>query len=354
MESEYEREPESKQPTDVRGTDAVTDDPNSKGIETIGFMVDENPCVFIVEREANSRFLRGLDADHWEYQALVHGEQLGSDDPKIRQHAAVGLRLAYAQGLETLFALIGALVQVPTFPLAWVMSYRVSNLRSVVRKLHEGSAFPTLLTGRPSWEAVSAAVHQFLNEDVRKRTVQPFAQLWGRFADEFLEESFSAEYNSLKHGMRVIVGGSSLAVGIERGPGEQPEPGGMRVVAACDYGSTFEMRPRRVDGTRHTFELPANISSAWVPEHFAAALPLISMSISNVVSRARIAAGEQPGKVEFRWPQDPANFDRPWRQPRPTMKQLRFGRTVHLQGYSEMSVESIREAYENRSGGMTR
>jgi hypothetical protein len=39
-----------------------------------------------------------------------------------------------------------------------------------------------------------------------------FSSLWKHFAEDFLRDGFSEEYNSIKHGFRLRIGGFSLAM----------------------------------------------------------------------------------------------------------------------------------------------
>src|ERR1700749_2873767 len=93
------------------------------GFKVTGFFIDERAIHFIRDDGASLRFLQGVDHHYWEYQSAVHGQQLEAEDIAHRQRAAAALRIAYGQGLEALFAFIGALVQAPSCPLAWLLAY---------------------------------------------------------------------------------------------------------------------------------------------------------------------------------------------------------------------------------------
>jgi len=57
-------------------------------------MVGERPHVFLNDAEANRRFLEGIDADYWTYQAAAHVEGLDAEEKEERQRAAAALRVA--------------------------------------------------------------------------------------------------------------------------------------------------------------------------------------------------------------------------------------------------------------------
>src|SRR2546423_1277146 len=193
----------------------TSDAPRPEGIAVVGFMIDERAVVFVRDHDANRHFLSGIDAKYWNYQAIVHGNMLESPDAAERQRAAAGLRIAYGQGLETLFALIGATVQVPLYPLGWMTAYRNSELRNVIEKIHQGRGVLSPLKRTATWESVAEAIFEYMPEPTKTEIIKAFARLWHRLAEEFIDEAFEPEYNSLKHGMRALVSGFSVAIGQE-------------------------------------------------------------------------------------------------------------------------------------------
>lgn len=309
----------------------------------LGFMVDTRPHVFLADALANERFLQGIDPDYWAYQADAHASALVSEDASSRQRAAASLRLAYGHGLETLFALICGFIQCPRYPLAWLMRYTNSDLRSVVSKLHRGDQFPNALVGSPSWERVSAVVHAIAPADIRDALTQRYAELWRRLAHDFLDERFEPEYNSLKHGMRPAVGGFSVAAGVEPAPGTAPAE--MQTVGGSDFGSTFWLPARRMPGCRHTFELSTNVTMGWEPGKFVQALPLIRDSVRNITARALVYGGRDLATVKLGWPSDMNQFDAPWKHA-PTIGSMASTNTTELLSWSEPTAADILRTYD--------
>jgi hypothetical protein len=119
----------------------------------------------------------------------------------------------------------------------------------------------------------------------------------------------------------------------------------MKSIGGSEYGSTFWMPPRKLEGSKFTFELSRNVSCAWVPQQFVLALPLIGMSIANIVGRAQILSGVDPTTVRFVWPADAAAFESAWTQ-RPTIAHISFGETTDVPGWREPSREDILRSYE--------
>ena len=72
-------------------------------IQNVSFLVDETPCCLWDTdiRQRNLDFLDSIDPGYFEHIADLHGESLEGDE---KQYAATALRVAYFQGLETLFA----------------------------------------------------------------------------------------------------------------------------------------------------------------------------------------------------------------------------------------------------------
>lgn len=96
---------------------------------------DEAYCCWDYDLPArNERFLRSLDGSYFSYVSGRHLDQIAGED---RQRASVALRGAYHHGLETLFSLLGAMVQAPEAVPAWIpkcstrfyASWRASRLR---------------------------------------------------------------------------------------------------------------------------------------------------------------------------------------------------------------------------------
>jgi hypothetical protein len=149
----------------------------TRGVRMIGFMIDERPHVFVEDADANRRFLEAVDGGYCTYLAGVHAQRLEAPGADDRQYAATALRVAYSQGLETMFALVAAIVQCPKYPLAWLARYTNNDLRSVVGKIDRGTAFPSALKAKPSWHSIAAAVYEFVPEPPRSNLTQRFGAL---------------------------------------------------------------------------------------------------------------------------------------------------------------------------------
>src|SRR5207249_4261719 len=117
-----------------------------------------------------------LDPEYFDYATSAH---IAKDDEK---RASVALRVALHHGLETFFSLVGALVQAPDCPYAWLSKCSTSALRSVVARVNKGD--PTLFTklnvSAPSWSEVARCAYltYMPGTERQTQTVQGFAELW--------------------------------------------------------------------------------------------------------------------------------------------------------------------------------
>ena len=254
----------------------------------------------------NRRFLEALDPGYYWFAAREAADRL-SAEPALEHadqlRAAMALRLAFGQGVETLMALLCALAQAPRFPVGWMLRYRNEELREIVEAIDVGRVFPHQLTSDAvSWVLLSAIVHGHIpGVAERLGLVDKFATFWGRMAHELLSDSHQDEYNALKHGLRVMPGGFSVAFGIEKVPGQRAAPEDMQSLGGSAFGSSFTVPLKIVGAEKHHLRL-SHRSRNWSWEVLAIDLQLISQSIGNVVSCLRVIAGAPPGTVRFGWP----------------------------------------------------
>lgn len=279
---------------------------------------DQTYCVWDHDlHQRNETFLRSLDGQYFRYLIDVHVPKL---EGETGQRAAVALRAGYHHSLETMFSLLGALTQAPTCVAGWLPKCSNRELRDLVADISEAKPVLTQL-GRQgvSWDLLSKVVHARVwpDENPAGATAQRFAALWGRLANEFLDENHIHEYNSIKHGFRVSAGPFFIRVGIEHEEGVPPPESEMQTLSGGPHGIGFfkpESFPELGDGCRHHFRL-RDTHLNWRIESVIQAIQLVSISINNVVGGLRILNGIQPSTVRFERPEDPAFFEAPWQWP---------------------------------------
>jgi hypothetical protein len=308
----------------------------------------QRPCCFWGEdlRSENGRFLDTLAPAYYQFVAASNEERLAGED-KIK--AAVAIRTAYGQAVETLLAFLAAAVQAPDFPLGWLIRYRVVELRKVVEAISSEMPVLTRLRLDPvTWEGLSAAIHRYVPETARSEVVTGFAALWKRLAAQFMRDDFAAEYNSIKHSLRIMPGGFSLSFGREKTPGQAAAPEDMRSLGGSEFGSSFYVA-RAIGEHKNQLAL-AHHSRNWSMEALLVDLHLVVDSLENVISFLRIISGREGSTFRFSWPSEPDTFEA-YRRSLLTVENLMFGSSVRAADITALTDEEILAVYRRATDG---
>jgi hypothetical protein len=282
-------------------------------------VIDERPLFFwdIGIKEKNLRFIEQIDSDYFNYIANVNFSILQNPDENEvdktnRQHAAIAMRMAYSQALEVLFSFIFSAVQSPDFVIGWFLKYTNSNLESVVNKIRSHqrvrSRFSTTIR---SWKDITNLIFIGLEETQKQmfaRSLDNYSTLLAQFAQDFADDSFNDEYNSLKHGLRVNMGGFHLAIGAEDVPGVPEKPENMRLMAHSEFGTTFYTSEKIEETSNFVIHQK---SRNWNPENYYHALHLISMTIKNVKVFLKRINGSLD-ELNYLIPEQPDFHRKPW------------------------------------------
>jgi hypothetical protein len=307
------------------------------------FLVDERPyCMWGWDLPAeNLRFLDGLDPKYFNHVSDLHAAALDSDG---RQYAALALRLAYSQALETFFALLGAALQAPQCAVGWMLAYTNFELRNVVQKLSDGAPLKGPVTFSGDWDHLSREIHLFELDDRRedRRIKSVFAILWKTFAFDFLDERFSDEYNSMKHGLRVRPGGFWLTIGGELEDGGTDAPSAV-IDSRSEYGSRF-FRVRSLAHKRTNFSA-VEAARNWDPVALAVRIELLSVSIGNVISYLKVKGGTTEEAVQFNWPIDDGTIDLVWKADY-KFASIEGGRQLEPEDIEPMTKAEILKTFE--------
>lgn len=277
------------------------------------FLVNEEPfCLWDFDlRKRNNEFLKGLDADYFDYCLKAHV------DTEDEQRSSVALRITFHHALETLFSLVGAYVQAPDCAYAWLAKCSTSDLRAFISRVGSGSSdiFTKLNISPVSWNTVAEAIFQTYMPGTEKqgRTVECFSNTWRWLAHEFQDQNHIDEYNSLKHGFRVQGGGFALAVGIEPSYGIPPPEDKMHLLGKSDFGTSF-LRLESLGTDRKNRSIRARRTSVnWSIERVILSLQLVHMSLNNVISALRIINGWKASECKFLRPENDEDFETPWK-----------------------------------------
>lgn len=302
-------------------------------------VVDEPFCLWEDDVQAKAlEFLDHIDPGYFEYLALQG--QRSMQDVEHKKHAMAAMRIGFFHGAETLFLLIGALLQAVNAPHAFLAQCWPAQLRTLLKRIGSGTPIDLLCWkgALPSWALVGRIVCRgsHANLGQAENNAQLFASFWARLAAEYLDQAQIDEHNSLKHGFRVGHGGVRIAIGspgVERLDDTQfTELGGSR------DGTVF-YRIMHAGGEEKGNQSRASrtVFVNWTPESVAIALQLISCSITNVVSMLKLHNGALPTEVKFRRFQSDAAFTRPW-ETSPRVRNFEMA--------SEMSVGRVRTKTE--------
>lgn len=267
------------------------------------FVVNDDPyCLWDQDPVRRTKeFLDSIDPGFFSYLAEAHAENLDSAEHKRR--VATASRMAYLHGIETFMTLVGAAVQAPQAPYAWVALAKTDLLRAVVERITKGDpALHTELTQWDrTWDGLAQRVFAYSGQQNGwPKTAESFGHAWHFLAGEFLDENNQDEYNSLKHGFRIRSSGVKIAFGLEHQYGVAPPPEEMKSLGGSDNGSTFyviERAGRDAQGNRSKRSRRRTVN--WTPETMIRGLQVIDVSIRNIVTFLRIVHGAQPNTVQF-------------------------------------------------------
>jgi hypothetical protein len=281
----------------------------------IRFVVDETEYAFwdANTRKVNLRFINQLDPDYFEYIAqlnlsLLNGE---GNDKKTRQHAAINMRLAYSQGLEVLFSLIFATIQAHDCVIGWFLKYNNRELFSIAKKFRDGKEIYTKLAlPIRGWRDFANIVFVGIEEQKEKilSKIEQFAYLWSHFFEDFLDPNLDKEYNSIKHGLRVNMGGKHYLMGLPEFNGRPVENQQWRTISKSEFGTTFFIS-EKIKKTPN-FVVHEH-SRNWNPENYFHGLMLISTSIKNILVLLNKINGSEKD-TNYYFPNDENFSEKPW------------------------------------------
>lgn len=253
------------------------------------FAIDERPvCVWDMDiKKLNSDFIKNINTDYYEFVSDSNEQIIDNEksEDKDRIYASLNLRIHYSLALETLFSLIGAFLQAPDCILGWLLKYRNHELESLVKKINEKKQIKTKLPiENISWDSVAKLIlNYFPNEDKNRQesTSKKFSTLLRNFANDFIDEKFKDENNSIKHGFRISrTGGASLQVRESTKEGKPKEGAEWITLMKSDYGSSFYI-DEKIQDKPNNIRIK-NYMRNWNPENFCNALYMISICIFNI------------------------------------------------------------------------
>jgi hypothetical protein len=314
------------------------------------FVTFERPhCVWEYDLpEVVLDFLAELDPKYFETIAEMHAERIRATPCQV---SATALRGLYFQGLETLFALTGALIQAPTAVPAWLVRYKNEQLEALIRSISESRPVLAHLHHKlNSWEDLAGVVFRPMDADqsVKDEAARSTARMWRLFAEDFLDPIRKIEYNSIKHGMRIRQGGFRIAIGRQVDLNTPCPPQSMMSLGGSQFGSSFFIIEGLDDGARN-FRVRKQLMN-WNPDNMVWGARMISLSIQNVVACLRSINNATPESIEFRIPDDADDYMRPWSHP-VGVERANFAPTLTREHIQPLSKDEILRAYHRDGPG---
>lgn len=231
------------------------------------------------------------------------------------KRASVAIRLALHHGTETLFSLLGAFVQAPDCPYAWMAQCKTEELRKVVSRISSGDDSLITRWKRPilDWTDVSALILQNYQPGTtkQKHNIAGFGSAWNALAGNLQNEVVNHEYNAIKHGFRTRSGGFTLAVGLEEVKGVPAPNSAMNALGGSKFGSMFyRVEKLKEKGGRHLRSRRTSVN--WSLERDILLLQLVQLSINNVITALKVANGVPASECRFQTFSEDEDFMRAW------------------------------------------
>ncbi|NOG53489.1 MAG: hypothetical protein HND57_04050 [Planctomycetes bacterium] len=311
------------------------------------FLVVDTPyCVHgwnLADQAKN--YLARIDAEYFSFIATLLDPEITTDRSR---YASIAVRVSYYQCLEALFALLGALLQAPSYPLGWLQLYRNADLLALVASISNGKHILNRVgLEKSSWENVSAYVHADLS-NAPDGLVDAFSLLWRRLAAEYVSKDFRAEYNSIKHGYRLGAGGFTFSFGPETVPGVPAAAEDMRILGGSAHGSTFytvDTFDGKLPSPRRPHVALRQVSLNWSAEATVLKLQLASWSLNNVISRLRLMHGFSLSEEAFYMPVPLSEIETPWNTT-VGVTRCEWHRPLHSESIDKCDLSTVASSYK--------
>jgi len=275
-------------------------------VDDLIFKVDETSyCLWDVDiKNRNKEFLNSFDPDYF----IFLFETLNNTDND--QYASIGIRTTLYQAIETLFSLIGAYLQAPYSCYAWIGKCSNKELRDIIQKINnQKNLYNVFNISNISWNDIAALIFKNSQTDSErnKQLSEAYGKLWSQIAFNFFKSINTDEYNSLKHGFRVKLGGFSLKIGFEN----ENKP--MQSMGGSKYGSSFLKISQIGKQNRSNPNITSRRTSLnWSYEQNAILLQLVYLSINNLIYALKHINGINIENHPFKNPKDISAFLKPW------------------------------------------
>jgi len=221
------------------------------------------------------------------------------------------IRQNYSQFLETLFSTIFACMQSPLFIEGWLSQYHENDIELLIEKINSNEKIYSYFGfSHYSWNDISSIIYQ-CDSTNKVEIVDGFSKLLKCLADEFLDDNLKKEYNSIKHGNRISLGGFRAEIAGDISLINAKRDDQYLQICGSDFGTTF-LEPIKMlkDSTTMknihiSFEITRII---WHPKILLSRMDLMCMIIKNVMSKCLLLSMDDPQNIVFYHPIDTKVF----------------------------------------------
>jgi hypothetical protein len=302
-------------------------------------MVNQRPrCVWewgLPERQLES--LDCLDPSYFLFQLELLNQLL---DGEHKQKAACAIRALYWHSLETFFALVFAALQAPRATYAWLIEYRPGDLLDLVKRVSGGQEIPMAFSiEHLSWHQIANLLLPSKNndQDFTDRMRTSFAEAWGRFSTEFVDPKCRAEYNTIKHGLRMKSSGFYLSINTGSSDEEMTSLGGS------EFGAQFLLR-ESIGSHRHHIRGRRQMEN-WNMQGTAERIEILVQSMNNIRGFLLHLNGGLPTGYTFHFPADPEVLKVPWMRGM-GVQRMDFDMAIPVELIRPFSEEEIRQTFK--------
>jgi hypothetical protein len=293
--------------------------------ETI-FCVNKKPWLIADPdlRRKNLEFLNGIDAEYFKYCLETHGKAKESE----WQHASIAMQSTLHHALETLFSLIGVLVQAHDCGYAWIAKCETRELINFVQRISdEDDSLFTKLPGLViSWGGIATAIGELCQLEPSLGNSRQYAATYGtcltNLACEITDGNNRDEYNSIKHGFRIQAGGGYklwMRMYDDTMPTPQKVSDEMALITESDHGASFFKLVPLSESRKERGLKALRIHANWNPTRTMMLIEIAYAFIVNVVHALKRINGVQEQLVSISFP-EPGELEKPWQLPRSFMK----------------------------------
>lgn len=198
------------------------------------FMVDDKPYAIqgTELKDFEEQYIKDLDPAVWRYTL----DKLPTKVEDMSYLDALELRRSVSQNIETVLALLFAVLQTRYCVTGWLSFYQMSDLRRLIEKVESDQSFHNRFNLTSfSWEDIASVLWPTFTEERQNLSAKSLKQM-----ADFLNSRVDAdEYNALKHGMRLQKSSFSASFAPSDDPTTRPSKEEYIHLGSAKFGSSY-------------------------------------------------------------------------------------------------------------------